>query len=184
MVPLVSLWLPILLASVVVFFASALLHMVLKYHNSDYSKLPDEGVVETALRSVQPGHYVLPHAGGGASFKDPSFIERMKRGPNALITIMQPAPPNMGKYLGQWFLFTLLVSVMAAYVTGRALARGSEYSVVFRFVGTTAFIAYSFGTIQESIWFARRWSVSVKHMADGLVYALLSAGVFGWLWPK
>jgi hypothetical protein len=184
MVPLVSLWLPIVLAAVVVFFASALLHMVLKYHNSDYRKLPNEDVAGDVLRGTPRGHYVLPHSGGGASFKDPAFIERLKRGPVAFITVMQPGPPNMGKPLAQWFAFSLFVSVLAAYVAGRALAPGAEYSEVFRFVGTTAFIAYGLGTVQESIWFGRLWSVTMKHALDGLVYALLSAGIFGWLWPK
>ena len=184
MVPLVSLWLPIIVAAVVVFIASALLHMVLKYHNTDYGKLSNEEVVENALRGTPRGHFVLPYSGGGAAFKDPAFIERLKRGPVAFITILQSGPPNMGKPLGQWFVFTVIVNVMAAYIAGRALGVGAEYAQVFRFVGTTAFLAYSFGTVQESIWFGRRWPMTVKHMLDGLVYALLTAGVFGWLWPK
>jgi hypothetical protein len=184
MVPIVSLVVPILVASVVVFFASALLHMVLKYHNSDYGKLANEESVANALRGTPTGHFVLPHSAAGAAFKDPAFIERLKRGPVAFITVLPSAAPNMGKSLGQWFVFTLAVGLMAAYIAGRALAPGAEYSQVFRFVGTTAFLAYAFGGIQESIWFGRKWSVTSKHLLDGLVYSLLSAGVFGWLWPR
>jgi hypothetical protein len=184
MVPIVSLAVPILVASVVVFVASALMHMVLKYHNSDYGKLADEEKAANALRGTPTGHFVLPHSGGGAAFKDPAFIERLKRGPVAFITVMPSGPPQMGKNLAQWFVFTLGVGLMAAYIAGRALAPGAEYSQVFRFVGTSAFLAYSFGSMQESIWFGRKWSVTAKHMVDGLVYSLLSAGVFGWLWPK
>ena len=184
MVPIASLFVPILVASVVVFFASALMHMVLKYHNSDYGKLDNEERVADALRGASTGHFVLPHSGGGQAFKDPAFIERMKRGPVAFITVLPSGPPNMGKSLGQWFAFTLAVSVMAAYVAGRALAPGAAYLDAFRFVGTTAFLAYAFGGMQESIWFGRKWSVTLKHMVDGLVFALLTAGVFGWLWPK
>ena len=40
MVPLTSLWLPILLSAVVVFVASNVIHMVLGYHRSDYDQLP------------------------------------------------------------------------------------------------------------------------------------------------
>jgi hypothetical protein len=184
MVPIAALLLPILVASVVVFIASALMHMVLKYHNSDYGKLANEEVVANALRGTSTGHFVLPHSAGGAAFKDPVFIEKLKRGPVAFITVLPSAAPNMGKSLGLWFAFTVAVNVVAAYVTGRALAPGAEYLQVFRFVGTTAFLAYAFGGIQESIWFGRTWSVTIKHMIDGLVYALLTAGVFGWLWPK
>ena len=184
MVPIVSLAVPIVVASVVVFMASALMHMVLKYHNSDYGKLADEEKVADALRGAPTGHFVLPHSAGGAAFKDPAFIERLKRGPVAFLTVMPSGPPQMGKSLAQWFAFILGVSIMAAYISGRALTPGEGYSQVFRFVGTTAFLAYAFGSMQESIWFARKWRVTLKHMLDGLVYSLLTAGVFGWLWPR
>jgi hypothetical protein len=26
--------------------------------------------------------------------------------------------------------------------------------------------------------------VTIKHVIDGLIYGLLTAGTFGWLWPK
>jgi hypothetical protein len=184
MVPIVSLLIPILVSAVVVFIASALMHMVLKYHNSDYGKLANEEAVANALRGSPTGHFVLPHASGGEAFKDPAFIERMTRGPVAFITVRPSGPPTMGKSLGLWFVFTVVTGVMAAYVAGRVLGPGTTYLEVFRVVGTTAFLAYAFGGMQESIWFGRKWGVTVKHMFDGLVYALLTAGVFGWLWPK
>ena len=31
---------------------------------------------------------------------------------------------------------------------------------------------------------ARRWSTTAKHTIDGLVYSLLTGGIFGWLWPS
>jgi hypothetical protein len=97
---------------------------------------------------------------------------------------MPAGPISMKKNLIQWFLFTLAVSVFAAYVAGRALPAGSPYLAVFRFVGTTAFIGYSVALWQTSIWYARSWSLSAKSTVDGLIYALLTAGVFGWLWPR
>ena len=51
-------------------------------------------------------------------------------------------------------------------------------------VGTTAFMGYSLALLPESIWYKRRWSRTFKSMFDGLIYALLTAGVFGWLWPR
>jgi hypothetical protein len=55
---------------------------------------------------------------------------------------------------------------------------------VFRFAGTTAFIGYSVALWQMSIWYRRAWSTTIKATVDGLIYALLTAGVFGWLWPR
>lgn len=184
MVPLTSLWLPILLSAVLVFIASALVHMVLKYHRSDFAKLPNEGAVLDVLRSASPGEYVAPYSEGPEGMKDPAFIEKVKRGPVAMITILPPGPPNLGKNLSQWFVYTVVVSALAAYVAGRALGPGVEYLRVFRFAGTAAFLGYAVGLPQASIWFGRKWSTTVKSMLDGLVYALLTAGIFGWLWPK
>ena len=52
MVSLAALWLPIILAAVIVFIASSILHMVLPYHRGDYKKLPDEDKVSAALRDA------------------------------------------------------------------------------------------------------------------------------------
>lgn len=59
MVPVLALWLPILLAAVIVFVVSSLLHMVLPFHKSDYGKLQNEVAVIEAMRkaSVSPGDY-------------------------------------------------------------------------------------------------------------------------------
>ena len=79
---------------------------------------------------------------------------------------------------------TLIVGVFAAYVTGRALQPGATYLEVFRFAGCTAFLSYSIALWQDSIWYKRKWSTTIKNTFDGLVYGLLTAGTFGWLWPK
>jgi hypothetical protein len=90
----------------------------------------------------------------------------------------------MRRNLTLWFLYALVVTTFAAYVAGRALPPGSPYLAVFRFVGVTAFIGYSVALWQMSIWYRRAWSITVKATVDGLLYALLSAGTFGWLWPR
>jgi hypothetical protein len=28
------------------------------------------------------------------------------------------------------------------------------------------------------------WGTTIKEVIDGLVYGLLTAGTFGWLWPR
>jgi hypothetical protein len=73
--------------------------------------------------------------------------------------------------------------VFAAYVAGRALGPGAEYLRVFQLAGVTAFAAYSLALLQQSIWFKKQWSTTLKSMADGLLYGLLTAGVMGWMWP-
>ena len=184
MVPLASLWLPILLSAVVVFISSSLLHMVLKYHATDFATLPNEEAVLDALRPNPPGDYMLPRPASREQMKDPAFQEKMKRGV-AVLTIMRGDPQaSFKKALALWFVYSLVVSVFAAYIAGRALRPGTEYAEVFRFIGTTAFLGYSLAMAQQSIWYAKKWSTTVKSMFDGLIYAMLTAVIFGWLWPK
>jgi hypothetical protein len=185
MVSLSSLWLPILLSSVLVFFTSFVIHMVLPYHRNDFGKAPSEGDLLDALRKagVAPGDYVLPHAGGPSGMKSPEFQEKVKRGPVAVLTIVSGGFA-MGRRLTQWFVYTIVVGIFAGYVTGHALGPGAHYLAVFRFVGTIAFVAYGLALWQDSIWHGRSWSTTLKSNFDSLVYGCLSAGVFGWLWPR
>ena len=186
MVPVTSLWLPIVLSAVAVFMASSIIHMVLPYHWSDYRKLPSEDAAMEALRALRipPGDYVVPRPDSPKQMNDPGFIEKRQKGPVAVLTVMESGPPAMGPSLAQWFLYSVVVGVFAAHIAGRALAPGAEYRVVFHFVGMTAFIGYSLALWPISIWYKRAWSTTVKSTFDGLVYGLLTAGMFGWLWPR
>ena len=185
MVPLTSLWLPILLSAVVVFIGSSLLHMVLKYHRTDFAKVPNEDALLDALRPIPPGDYMMPYSSGPEQMKDPAFQDKVKRGPMAVLTIMHgDMQTSFKKALALWFVYSLVVSVFAAYIAGRALRPRTEFAEVFRFVGTTAFLGYALAMAQQSIWYGKKWSTTFKSMFDGLIYALLSAGIFGWLWPK
>jgi hypothetical protein len=116
--------------------------------------------------------------------KDPQFVERRAKGPVIIMTVMPAGEVSMGKSLALWFLYSVIVSVFAAYIAGRALDRGADYLSVFRFAGTTAFVGYSLALLQNSIWYARGWGMTLRTMFDGLLYALLTAGTFGWLWPR
>jgi hypothetical protein len=185
MVSIVSLWLPILLSAVIVFIASSVIHMALKYHQNDYRKLSSEDGVLEALRkfNIPPGDYMMPRCESMKDMGEPAFVDKMKRGPVAVMTVMQSGPPAMGKSLVQWFVYCVAVSGVAAYVAGRALGPGGEYLAAFRFAGCTAFVAYAAAQWSESIWYKRAWSTTLKYTLDGLVYGLLTGGVFGWLWP-
>jgi hypothetical protein len=170
MVPVTSLWLPILVSAAVVFVASSIIHMAFKYHHDDWKRLPSHDDVQEAMRrfSVPPGDY---HARGG-------------QGPNFVITIMPPGQSGMGKNLVMWFLYSALVSVFAGYVAGAALGPGAMYLRVFQFAGTVAFCSYSLALMHDSIWYNRKWRTTLLSMFDGLIYGLLTAGTFGWLWPR
>ncbi len=186
MVPIMSLWLPILLSAVIVFVASSIIHMAIPIHKSDYRKLPDEGKVLDALRAagVTPGReYRFPFC-SMKEMKSPEIQEQFKRGPIGALTITPSGAPAMGKYLTQWFLYCVVVSIFTAYLTGRTRLPGTSYMEVFRVAGTTAFLSYSLAQIQNAIWRGATWVVTMKHVFDGLIYGLLTAGTFGWLWPK
>lgn len=186
MVPVMSLWVPILLSAVVVFVASSVIHMFLRYHNQNFRKLPAEDEVMDALRKfgIPPGDYVMPFAGGSKQMKEPGFVEKLSKGPVAMFTVLPNGPIAMGKSLVFWFLYCVVVGVFAAYIAGRALPAGSHYLAVFRFAGATAFAGYALALWQDWIWFRRSWTTTIKFTFDGLVYALLTAGVFGALWPS
>ena len=186
MVPIHALWLPILLSAVIVFVASSIIHMMLPIHKSDYRKLPDEAKVFDTLRAVgvtSGREYRFPFC-TQKEMKSPETIERFKRGPVGLLVIMPSGAPKMGKFLGQWFLYCVVVSIFTAYLTGRTRMPGTEYLEVFRIAGTVAFIGYSLAQLQNAIWRGETWGVTLKHVLDGLIYGLLTAGVFGWLWPR
>lgn len=184
MVPLASLWLPILLSAVVVFVASSIIHMLLPYHRTDYGPVAAEDQLMEDFRraGVGPGDYVVPHAGSMAAMKDPVFQEKYAKGPVVFFTVI-PGQVSMARSMSLWFLYALVVALFAGYVAGRALGPGAEYAQVFRFAGATAVAGFSLGLAHGSIWYGRRWSTTLKSMGDGVVYAVLTAGVFGWLWP-
>ena len=183
MVSLSALWLAILLSAVFVFIASSILHMLLPFHRSDYRQLPDEEKVRAVLRGLPRGLYILPFT-NHKEMKSPAMVEKYKQGPVGLLSVAPNGPPMMGKFLGLWFLYCLLISFFTAYLTGHTVAAGMNYRVVFRVAGTAAFMAFGLGPIVNSIWKGQPWSVTVKEVIDGLIYALLTAGTFGWLWPR
>lgn len=185
MVPVTSLWLPVVLSAVLVFVVSSLIHMFTPWHKGDVRGVSGEAEAMEALRRLKlaPGDYVMPYAGSTQAMKDPSFRARLEAGPAVLLTVWK-GTTSMAPQLAGWFLYSVLVSVFAGYIAGAALPMGSPYLDVFRFAGTTAFAGYSLALMQNSIWWRRGWGFTLRSMLDGLLYACLTAGVFGWLWPR
>lgn len=180
---LLALWLPIVLSAVLVFVASFVMHMVLSHHKKDVAKLPDEDRFLDLLRSsgAKPGMYMLPYCGDWNELKDPEKKKRYDAGPHGVLSVWS-GPPAMGANLAMTFVFYLVVGVFVAYIAIAALDSDATYLQVFRVTGTVAIVAYCFGFVQQDIWYKRPLRNVVLDIMDGVVYGLLTAGVFGWLW--
>jgi len=183
---LLSLWLPILLTAVAVFVVSCMIHMVFKWHAPDYKGLDNEDAVRAALRTKLPGpgRYVIPYCPDMKAMGSEEMRRKYEEGPVGQLLLAGNGMPNIGKSLGLWFVWSLVV---AAFCAGLALcvlgsAPGQQFTAA-KFVGTLSFVAYGFGTVQESIWMLRPWSSSAKHLLDASLYGLGSGLVFYWLWP-
>ena len=181
-----ALWLPILLSAVLVFVASAIIHMALPWHRDEYPAVPDEPRARAALGplAIPPGDYMTPCPSSAAEMKSPEFKAKLEQGPRLMMIVLPNGPVSMGKNLLQWFIYCLVVGLFAAYVASATLPRGTPYMQVFRIASVTAFIGYSLALWQMSIWYGRSWTTTFKLTIDGLLYALLSAGVLASLWPK
>jgi hypothetical protein len=181
-----ALWLPIVLSAVLVFVASAIIHMVLKYHNRDYKGLPNEDAVRAALRAgnPEPRQYIIPYCADMKDMESPEMQQKYIEGPVGVLNLMRPGRPTMGPMLLQWFLFILVVSFFLGYLAAITIEPGAQYLRVFRVVGVAGFLAYAAGQVPAAIWMGKPWAVAWKEVFDGLVYGLITAGTFGWLWPK
>jgi hypothetical protein len=184
MVTITALWLPILLAAVVVFVVSSVIHMFLGYHWNDFQAAPRQDALLEALRGfgIPAGDYGVPKADSMQQMRTPEYKAKLEKGPMVLMTVA-PGSMAMGQSLLQWFLYLVVVGICCAYIASRELHAGAAYLAVFRLTGFSAFMAYALALPQASIWYRRSWRTTLVTMFDGLVFALLTGGVFGWLWP-
>lgn len=177
---------PILLAAFLVFVASAIIHMVLPLHKADYKQLPNEDEVRAAIRkgNPAPGQYVMPYCADMKQMSSPEMQQKYNEGPVGVFYLMRSGSPNMGPALVKWFIYCVVISFFVAYLAAHTLPRGAEYLAVFRVAGTSAFLGYAGGAAAASIWLGKPWSIAVKEIIDGFIYCLVTAGSFGWLWPR
>lgn len=185
MLSLAQLWLPVVVSAVAVFFASFMLHMVLKWHKADYKPLPNEEEVRAALRSSAnaPAQYMVPYVADPKTFKDTAVAQKFIDGPLALIAIRKPGPPAMGPFLGQWFALNVLVAVIAGYLESKTVPASASFLAICRPVSLVTFMAYGMGSIIDSIWLGRPWSNTVRDLIDAFIYGLITALAFAFLWP-
>src|SRR5277367_216568 len=185
MTALCALWLPILLSAVAVYLVSSVIHMATPWHKGDYKGVADQESFMAALRpyGLTPGDYMAPRPVSMADMRTPEYKRLHQLGPVMFFTVRPSGVMKIGPQLIQWFLYSVVVSVFAAYVAARVLPAGAGYLRVFQIVGTTAFLGYSGALVQQSIWYGRSWGMTIRTMLDGLLFALVTAGMFGWLWP-
>lgn len=183
MIPLTTLWLPILLSAVFVFIASSILWMALPFwHRPDYQALPNERSVLDALTSAKTGQYMVPHIDGSKLSAEER--EAVMKQPMAFLVLRNPGRFSFPAALLTYFVYTLVMSVLIAYIGAVTLQPGTHYLTVFRVIGTAGILTYSFGNVTDSIWYGKPWSSTIKYIIDGIIYGLLIAGTFGWLWPR
>lgn len=184
-VSLVQLWMPILLGTVLIWVASALIHMLIKYHNADYRGVSNEDEVMAAIRNGMPkvGIHTLPYCAEMSDMNKPEVQEKYKRGPVAILTVMPGGMPKMGKLMAQQVGSTLVGCILIAYCAAQVLAAGADYLAVFRFVSTVGFLAFGWAMVPMSIWYGHPWPNTLRYLLDALVYGLVAGGVFAWLWP-
>ena len=186
MVSLAQLILAIVGSAVAVFVASSLIHMVFKWHNSDYRGLPNEEAARAALRAagVPPGQYFMPYCPDMKDMAKPEMQQKYVEGPIAMVVLRPNGPPKMGPPLAQWFVLSLLVAVVAGYLASRTVPAGASFLAVARVVSLVTFVAYATGGLSSAIWFGRPWKSALKDVLDAFIYGLVTACVFGWLWPR
>ena len=185
MVTIPALIIPILLATVLVWIASALIWTVLPWHTNDFSALPDEASALATLnpQNLAPGQYDFPHISSPADMKEDGIRQKFEAGPAGFMTVLPRGVPPMGKAMALSGVFYIIVGVAVAYVASRTLAAGADYMAVFQITGTVAWMTYGAAIIPEGIWFGRPWSSIFKGLFDAFIYGLLTAGAFSGLWP-
>ncbi len=176
-----ALWMPIVVSAVVVFFASFITHTILPHHKSEFKKLPNEDAVLSTAAGAPPELYMFPFPASMADMKSPEFIAKTEKGPNGML-IIWPKPVNKAENLAMTFLFYVVVGVFIAYLGWHSIDAGSTYLHRFRICGTIAFAAHGLGWMSYFIWF--RYGRFWPNFFDSVIFALLTAGVFAWLWPK
>jgi hypothetical protein len=184
MISLAQLWLPILLAAALVFAASSLIHMVIKWHAADYRGFANEDEVRAALRPASPGQYFVPYCSDMKDMQKPEMQQKYQDGPIAVLTLRAPGVPGIGQPLVLWFLLNLAIAVLAGYLASKTLPPGASFLAVCRVVSIVTFLAYACGGLQAAIWMGKPWRSAAKDLLDAFIYGLVSALVFAWLWPR
>src|SRR5262245_24596021 len=178
---LASLWLPIIVSGIALFFASWAAWMLLPHHKPEWKGLPNEDAVLNTLRttSVPPGQYMFPYSCKPEDWKSEEFKRKREAGPTGTLTVWKK-PPNMGlNMLCTWLFFTI-ANFVIAYLAATVIKPGADFMFVFRFVGTAGILTYGTANILNGIWFGRKM---VADIIDGIAYGLITGLVVAAMWP-
>lgn len=183
-VSITQLWLPILIATVCVFFASSIIWMLLPYHKPDIKAIPNEAEFDEAINKlgIAPGFYMYPNCQNAKDMKSEAFKARWKSGPWGTINVMGHQP-NFAMNLLKTFIAYGLITVMVAYISGMALGPGADYMNVFRVVATAGILGHCMGALAGSFFLGTPTRFIVTCFIDGVIFALITAGVFASMWP-
>jgi hypothetical protein len=180
-----ELWLPIVLATVLCFLAGFVLHMLLPLHKGDWVGMPGEAGVLDALKKAGAGggQYMFPWC-DPKEMKNPEWQAKWAAGPTGFMVLRKPGKFTMTPMLAWMVVYHLVVTFFVAYLTNRTMLRGDEYLHIFRTAGTAAIMGYGFGFFPHAIWYGYSRSFVARQFTDAVVWGLLTAGTFGWLWPR
>lgn len=178
---LINLWAPILAATLVLWILSTLFWTVLPHHENDFSPLPDEDSLMSAIRETEipAGRYMFPFL-RHSDLKNPALVEKYTNGPRGTIVLWDI--PNMGKNIGLTVLYFFIVTVVMAYIAWETLGNTQPgFSRVFQIVGAMALLVYCSSGQMHAIWFPRRMRMD---FFDGIAYGLATGLAFAFLWPN
>jgi hypothetical protein len=170
---------------VAVFVASSLIHMVFKWHNSEYRPLANEDEVRAALRAgnAAPGSYVIPHCADMKQMREEPMLQKFREGPVGFLTLRKSGMPHMGGALGLWFGLNLLVAAIGGCVAIHYVGITGDSHDAAHLVGVLSLLAYGAGSVQQGIWMGKPILGVAWDLLDALIYAFVTALAFAWLWP-
>lgn len=185
MTPITSLVLPILVAAVAVFVLSSIVQSVMPWHKTDFGNVPDDDTFINVIRQldIPPGDYTVPSPRLPDGSRNPDFVEKWAAGPSVTMTVIPPSA-SMARYMGQWLAFTVLVAVIAGWITGTIVGPRGDDHAIFHYSAIITFLCYSLGAWPLSIWYHRKWSTALKSAFDAILYGVATGLVFTWLWPR
>lgn len=181
---MLSLWLPILVSTIAMFFFSYLSWEVLGLHDKDWRKMDDEDKLMDCIRdmNIAEGNYQLPGGDSAKEMHTPEYQEKYKKGPRAVMSVLPQM--NIGKSLAMTALFFLACNITFAYLANFALKPGTDpgadFLTVFRFVATITLMTCCASSLLNSVWFRTR---VVGHLIEAFCYCLIAGGIFAALWP-
>ena len=96
---LTSLLIPIVVATVAIFFTSFLSWMILQLHKKDWVKLAKEDEFMDAVRKcdIPIGSYMFPASGSPEEMKSEAFQAKMKAGPCGVLSQGETGGQDQGK---------------------------------------------------------------------------------------